>query len=72
MPNVIQLAHLNCKKCGVDFDYSYLPGASVTSLRLWNSRFLRCPICKKWSVLNISKTRVDPSAHHCELRVGPS
>jgi predicted RNA-binding Zn-ribbon protein involved in translation (DUF1610 family) len=72
MPRIIQVAHLKCKKCGVEFDYAYLPGGSLTSIRLWNSRFMRCPNCKKWSIFNIWNTRVDPNTHHCELRVGPS
>lgn len=72
MPHVIQLSHLKCKKCGGEFDYAYLPGGSLTSIRLGNSRLLRCPICKKWSIFNIVNTRVDPDAHHCEIRVGPS
>jgi hypothetical protein len=72
MPNIIQVSHLKCKKCGVGFDYAYLPGGSFTSIRLGNSRFMRCPNCKKWSVFNLTKTRVDPNTHHCELRVGPS
>jgi hypothetical protein len=72
MPRIIQVAHLKCKKCGVEFDYAYLPGGSFTSIRLWNSRFIRCPSCKKWSIFNIWNTRVDPNTHHCELRVGPS
>lgn len=72
MPNMFQLSHLKCKKCGVEFDYAYLPGGSFTSIRLWNSRFLRCPNCTKWSLFNLTKTRVDPNTHHCELRVGPS
>jgi prepilin signal peptidase PulO-like enzyme (type II secretory pathway) len=38
----IQLSHLKCPKCGIEFDYAYLPGASFTSIRLGGSRFLRC------------------------------
>jgi hypothetical protein len=72
MPSIVQLSHLKCKKCGVEFDYAYVPGASFTSIRLGNSRFLKCPSCGKWSIFNLSKTRVDPETHHCELRVGPS
>jgi uncharacterized C2H2 Zn-finger protein len=68
----IQMSHLKCPKCGKEFDYAYLPGASMTSVRLGGSRFLRCPNCRKWSVFNMWKTRVDPKTHHCDLRVGPS
>ncbi len=69
---LIQLSHLKCPKCGSEFDYSFLPSASFTSIRLWNSRYLRCPDCHKWSVFNINNTKVDPKTHHCEKRIGPS
>ena len=67
-----QVSHLKCKKCGVEFDYSWVPGASFTSFRLGKSRYMRCPKCHRWAVFNIFDTRVDPSNHHCELQVGPS
>ena len=69
---VVQLSHLKCPKCGSEFDYAYVPGASFTSVRLGGSRFLRCPVCHKWSVFNIWNTRVDPNTHHCGVRIGPS
>jgi len=69
---IVQLSHLKCKKCGTEFDYAWIPGVSFTSVRLGNSRYLRCPVCTKWSVFNIWNTRVDPETHHCDIRVGPS
>jgi hypothetical protein len=72
VPNVILVSHLRCKKCDVEFDYAYLPGASVTSFRLGRSRLMRCPNCKRWTTFNLHDTRVDPATHHCELRFGPS
>jgi hypothetical protein len=68
----VQLSHLKCTKCNSEFDYAYLPAASFTSIRLGNSRFLRCPTCRKWSIFNVWNTRVDPKTHHCEKRIGPS
>lgn len=68
----VQLSHLKCPKCNAEFDYAYLPGASFTSVRLGGSRFLQCPVCRKWSVFNISANQVDPKTHHCERRIGPS
>jgi hypothetical protein len=70
--SVVQLSHLNCRKCGAQFDYAWIPGGSLTSIRLGNSRYLRCPVCKKSSVFNIWNTKVDPKSHHCEIKVGPS
>lgn len=72
MPRVVQTSHLQCKKCGAEFDYRFVPGGSLTALRLGKSRYMRCPVCKKWSLFNIWDTRVDPNAHHCELTIGPS
>lgn len=72
MQKIIQVSHLRCRDCGVEFDYAYLPGGSFTSIRLGNSRLMCCPGYGKRSVFNISKTRVDPNSHHCDLRVGPS
>ena len=72
MLRIILVSHLRCKKRGVEFDYSYVPGGSLTSFRLGRSRFMRCPNCKKWSVFNLVDTRIDPNTHHCELQFGPS
>ena len=68
----VLLSHLKCKKCNSEFDYAFLPGGSFTSLRLGNSRYLRCPVCHKLSIFNIWDTRVDPKTHHCERKIGPS
>ena len=68
----VQLSHLKCSKCNSEFDYAFLPGGSFTSIRLGGSRYLRCPVCQKWSMFNIWNTRVDPKTHHCEKRIGPS
>jgi DNA-directed RNA polymerase subunit RPC12/RpoP len=69
---IVPLSHLKCNKCGTEFDYAWIPGVSFTSVRLGNSRYLRCPVCRKWSLFNIWNTRVDPETHHCAIKVGPS
>ena len=69
---LVRVSHLKCKKCGTEFDYKWIPGASLTSVRLGPSRLLRCPACKKWSLFNIVKTEVDPKTHHCDLTLVPS
>ncbi|MGD0328814.1 MAG: hypothetical protein ABSB40_00035 [Nitrososphaeria archaeon] len=69
---LIQVSHLKCKKCGAEFDYEWVPTASILSLRLGKSRYMECPNCHKWSIFNILDTRVDPNTHHCQLRTGPS
>jgi DNA-directed RNA polymerase subunit RPC12/RpoP len=69
---IVPLSHLKCTKCGTEFDYAWIPFVSFTSIRLVKWRYLRCPVCMKWSVFNIWDTRVDPETHHCNIRVGPS
>ncbi len=46
-------AHLTCKKCHQAFDYDFVPGASVTAVRLGGSRYMACPLCRRWSVFDI-------------------
>ena len=69
---IIQLSHLKCRKCNAEFDYAWIPGGSLTSVRLGNSRLLRCPVCKRWAIFNIWDTKVDPKTHPHHLRIGPS
>jgi hypothetical protein len=42
-----------CPRCNMQFNYQFVPGASFTSLRLGKSRYMRCPLCGKWSVIKI-------------------
>jgi hypothetical protein len=71
MVHLVQVSHLRCKKCGVEFDYKWVPTASFTTIRLGNRRLMRCPSCKKWSVFNVRDTRIDENGHECALTVGP-
>ena len=72
LKGLMQLSHLRCKKCGSEFDYAYIPGASFASIRIGNSRYIKCPVCYRRSFFNIWDTRVDPKTHHCDKRVGPN
>jgi hypothetical protein len=47
--------HLRCPKCGGEFDYEFVPGASFTALRLGNARFMRCPLCHKFATFPMSR-----------------
>ena len=70
---VVQLSHLQCPNCHGQFDYAWIPMASFTAVRLFNSRLFACPICGKFSTFNIRDTKVDPQAHYCgNMRIGPS
>jgi hypothetical protein len=47
--------HLTCPKCGGAFDYAFIPGASLTAVRLWDRRYMACPICHRWSVFRMTQ-----------------
>jgi hypothetical protein len=49
-----------CPKCRREFNYRFVPGASLTSLRLGRSRYMRCPLCGKWSVIRVVARLVMP------------
>jgi hypothetical protein len=49
----MQRSRLTCPKCHQPFDYDWVPGASLTSVRLGLSRYMACPLCHKWSVFNV-------------------
>jgi len=49
-----QTRRLVCPKCKGTFDYEFLPGGSLTAIRLGNSRYMRCPICQKFALFNLS------------------
>lgn len=50
---IVQRSHLRCPKCEREFDYDWIPGASLTSVRLGPDRYMACPLCGKWSMFNI-------------------
>jgi hypothetical protein len=54
----VQRSRLTCPKCHKEFDYDWVPGGSVASVRLGMSRYMVCPLCHKWSVFNVYDTLV--------------
>ncbi|MGA9840248.1 MAG: hypothetical protein WBF81_08715 [Thermoplasmata archaeon] len=58
-----QTRRLLCPKCGGAFDYDFVPGVSFTAIRLGDSRYMRCPICQKFSVFKMTgpEAPVSPS-----------
>ena len=50
---LVTRSRLTCPKCHQTFDYDYVPGASVTAIRLGSSRYMACPICHKWSTFDL-------------------
>lgn len=49
-PGIVMRTHLACPKCHQQFDYDFIPGASFTAVRLGTSRYMACPMCKKWAI----------------------
>ena len=49
---------LKCPKCGHEFEYKWIPGASFTSIKLGKKRYMRCPECRKFSLFNIVDTKI--------------
>jgi len=44
---------LRCPHCQEEFDYAFVPGASVTAVRLGTSRYMRCPLCHRYAVFSL-------------------
>jgi hypothetical protein len=44
---------VTCPKCKDSFDYEFVPGASLTSVRLGNYRYMKCRKCGKWALFNM-------------------
>lgn len=60
---VVQRSHLLCPKCGREFDYDWIPGGSLSAVRLGPRRYMACPLCDKWSTFDLYGNLVErPSA----------
>ena len=69
---IVHLSHLRCPVCGREFDYAWIPGVSLTAIRLFRLRYFACPNCGKVSAFDIWNTQVDPDTHNCgNIRIGP-
>jgi len=55
---VVQRSHLACPKCGGEFDYDWVPGASLTAARLGPWRYMACPRCRRWSAFPVFRAMV--------------
>jgi len=56
VPGLVRRLRLTCPKCGGDFDYALVPGASWSSVRLGRRRYLACPLCHRRSTFPVSVT----------------
>ncbi len=57
-PGVVSRSRLTCPQCHQTFDFDYVPGASLTAIRLGRSRYMACPLCGKWSTFDLSEARL--------------
>ncbi len=48
---------LRCPHCQGEFDYDFVPGMSVTALRLGTSRYMRCPLCRRWGRFPLTRPK---------------
>lgn len=54
-PGIVSRARLTCPNCHQMFDYDFVPGASLTAVRLGSSRYMACPMCGKHAVFDLSQ-----------------
>ncbi len=57
-PGIVSRARLVCPKCHRTFEYDFVPGGAVTAIRLGRSRYMACPLCRRWSTFDLSTNRV--------------
>ena len=55
---------VTCPKCRQSFVYTFIPGGSLHSVRLGKYRYMRCPKCKKWSIIDIVSGLDDKIVNH--------
>jgi hypothetical protein len=52
---------VECPHCHYKFNYEFIPGASIYSIRLGTQRLFRCPHCKELHRFSITHFGSDPS-----------
>jgi len=57
----MQPRRLRCPHCQKEFEYDLVPGMSVTALRLGTSRYMRCPLCRRWGVFPLNRPKEEGS-----------
>lgn len=51
---------LECNKCRFRFNYRFIPGASISAMRLGTSRYMRCPKCNRFGLFSLMRFGTDP------------
>ncbi len=57
-PGLVSRVRLVCPKCRQTFDYDFVPGASISAVRLGTSRYMACPRCRRWSIFDMTASRI--------------
>ncbi|MCL2287807.1 MAG: hypothetical protein FWC33_01300 [Candidatus Bathyarchaeota archaeon] len=56
------VSKLGCPNCKRGFNFHWVPGATLTSLRYGNRRRLKCPYCGYVNIFDVASTRVSKSS----------
>jgi hypothetical protein len=51
---------VTCPKCRYRFNYRYIPGVSLSAVRLGISRYFRCPHCHERALFDLALPGPDP------------
>ena len=57
----VQHSRLTCPKCRQIFDYTWVPGAALTAVRLGRARYMACPLCRRWSMFDVWDAPAPPA-----------
>lgn len=70
---LVQRSHLTCPRCHQGFDYDWVPGASLTSVRLGTKRYMKCPLCGRGATFDLYGTMIarTPESSSISARVAP-
>lgn len=56
-----QRSRLTCPKCGGSFVLEWVPGISLSALRLGSGRYMSCPRCHRWSTFDLRGSILPPA-----------
>ncbi len=54
---------VTCPKCRRSFAYRFVPMASATSIRFFSKRYMKCPLCGRFSFFDITVGLKPRDAH---------
>lgn len=60
MVEIVHRSQVTCPKCKGSYVYEYVPGGSLTAIRLGTARYMRCALCHKFAIFELSANRIRP------------